>query len=370
MKIVYIYPTLAVWGGVERILVDKMNELARFYDYEIYVLTYNQGNHPVPYCLDNRVHHCDLKVRTHVKYSYRGFRRLWEGYKLQKMLYHRLKSTINTIVPDVIVTTTSGEISLLLKIKGLVPLLVESHGGYDHLVDFSRMTMWHRYNLMKIRQRLKRVDAIATLTESDARKWRNDYDHVYVIPNIAHLNPIGIYSSCKEKRILFVGRFAEQKGIPELLSVWSLVNKRHPEWLLDMYGQGGQDYFTQKHPGVNIYEPTADIFDKYAESSMLILTSRWEPFGLVIPEAMSCGLPVVSFEGDGPCQIITDGHDGFIVKNRDKQEMANRICELIENEDLRQQMSRNAIRTAQRYSSENIMPMWKNLFESLVNKKS
>jgi glycosyltransferase involved in cell wall biosynthesis len=97
---------------------------------------------------------------------------------------------------------------------------------------------------------------------------------------------------------------------------------------------------------------------------MLLLTSRWEPFGLVIPEAMSCGVPVVSFEGDGPCEIITDGVDGYIVKDRNIEEFADKVCKLIENVELRQQMGKNAIQKAQRYSADNIMPMWKELFDS------
>lgn len=367
MRIVYIYPTLATWGGVERILVDKMNMLARLYNYEIYVLTYNQGEHVVPFQLDNRVCHIDLKVRTHAKYSYRGFRRVWEGFRRQNLLRQRLRAKIESIVPDIIITTTSGELGMLLKIKKSIPLIVESHGGYDHLIDFPFTTWWHRHCLRKCRKLLHKANAIISLTESDAQKWKKDYSNIFVIPNIAHLNPTGSYSNCTNKRAIFVGRFAEQKGIPELLAVWRLVHESYPDWQLHMYGEGNRSYFPQEDIGVIIHEPTSDIFNQYVVSSMLILTSRWEPFGLVIPEAMSCGLPVVSFEGDGPSSIITDGHDGFVIGKRSIERMANRICFLIAKQELRQQMGQNAIVSSQRYTAENIMPKWKKLFESLVN---
>ena len=368
MRIVYVYSTLASWGGVERILVDKMNQLARLYNYDIYILTYNQGSHKVPYLLDERVCHVDLKVRTHVKYSYRGLRRLWEGFRRHYILSKRMKKAINNIAPNVIITTTSGELSLLLTIKGQIPLVVESHGGYDHLVDFPSMNWLHRYSLKLIRKQLKQVDAIVALTESDARKWRKNYQRVYVVPNIVHINPIDQYSSGEQKHIIFVGRFSEQKGIPELLTIWKIVYEKHPDWVLDIFGQGDRGYFPKGDNGLNVYEPTEAIFEKYTESSMLVLTSRWEPFGLVIPEAMSCGLPVISFEGDGPCSIITDGYDGFIVKNRSIENFADRLCLLMDNKELRQQMGKNAIISSQRYKAEKIMPIWKNLMERLGNK--
>lgn len=81
----------------------------------------------------------------------------------------------------------------------------------------------------------------------------------------------------------------------------------------------------------------------------------------------SCGLPVVAFEGDSPCDIITDGEDGFIVRKRDVEVFANRVCQLIEDKRLRQRMSRNAIQSAQRYTPEHIMPMWKQFYESLTS---
>ena len=116
---------------------------------------------------------------------------------------------------------------------------------------------------------------------------------------------------------------------------------------------------------MNVHEPISNIFSKYIESSILILTSRYEPFGLVIPEAMSCGIPVVSFEGDGPSSIITEGYDGYVVKNRSVEQMADTICFLIENKSLRKQLGHNAVVTSQRYSIAEIMPKWKSFYAEI-----
>ena len=369
MKIAYVYSTLATWGGVERILVEKMNLLAGYDDYEVYVVTYNQGDHPLPFRLDSRVRHTDLKVRTHVKYQYHGLHRLWEGWKRDRLLCRRLREKLAEVAPDIIVTTTNGELSLLCRLKGRTPLVVESHGGYNHLIDYPNHSWVHRLDIGRRYRLLKKADAIVPLTESDAKKWRTHYNQVHVIPNVVHLNPTGRLSTLDQKRIIFAGRLAEQKGIPELLAVWRMTHRRHPDWQLEIYGEGDHNFVRQLAKGLQVYAPVANIFEKYCACSMLVLTSRWEPFGLVIPEAMSCGLPVVSFEGDGPDSIITNGVDGFLVANRDVGVFTDRVCQLIDDEQLRHRMGESAIQAAQCYTPDRVMPLWRQLFESLTTYK-
>ena len=115
-----------------------------------------------------------------------------------------------------------------------------------------------------------------------------------------------------------------------------------------------------------VHEPTSTIFEEYLNGSMLLLTSRYEPFGLVLPEAMSCGLPVVAFDCPyGPVDIISDGIDGFLIKDRSIEEFANKICMLMESEDLRRKLGNAGVLSSQRYQASRIMPLWKNLFEQL-----
>lgn len=368
MKIVYIYSDFASWGGVGRILIDKMNLLCQEKDYEVYAITYNQGEHEIPFLMDSRIRYTDLMVRTYLRYQYHGMQRMWERWKRRRLLYKLLKSKLNEIQPDIIVSTTSGELSMLNKLKGNIPLVVESHDGYSHIGYTSSMTWLHRWNIRRRYRLLHKADVIVSLTESDAVKWHKHYSQIRVIPNVVHLNSTGHLSDVSQKRVIFVARLAEQKGIPELTAIWRITHQRHPDWVLDMYGDGDNAYMNLLAEGMHSFSPIADIFSKYCESSILILTSRWEPFGLVIPEAMSCGLPVISFEGDGPCSIINDGIDGFIIRNRDIGAFANCLCQLIEDKELRQRMGQSAMQSAQRYASERIMPMWKELFESLLCK--
>ncbi len=367
MKIVYLYESFVFLGGVERILIDKMNLLSHEADYTIYALTYNQGNHPVSYELDSRVCHIDLAVNSHLRYRYRGLKKLWDGLKRQYLLYQRLKEQLAAIAPDVIVTTTSGNLAILNNLKGRIPLVVESHEGYDHIDALGLMTWYQRMKVYIRYRQLHHCDVIVSLTENDAKKWRKRYSRVVVIPNLVHLNPTGRLSDVSQKRVIFVGRLNDQKGFPELMAVWRITHLRHPDWSLNLYGKGDNNQLDEMTNGVNAYPPVSDVFVKFCESSILVVTSLWEPFGLVIPEAMSCGLPVISFEADGPNSIISDGEDGYIIRNRDIETFANRLCQLIENKEQRQEMGRKAVASSQSFSAEHILPLWKQLFESYKN---
>ena len=350
-------------GGVERVLVDKMNYLVS-HGYEVYMITSDQGQHPIPYKLDERVHLYDLQIRFYSQYQFRGWRRIKEGRRLRRLYHQRLKGKLEEILPGIIVCTTSQDVRELLRIKGDIPLVVEAHNNFSH-ID----TWWHhlqnRWNIYWI----GKADAVVTLTQGDAKNWQRVSKHVYVIPNIVHLNDTGHYSDCVNKRAIFVGRLVEQKGIPDLIGVWQIVNQCYPDWQLDVYGNGEMDSL----PEINLFvhPPTEDIMKEYINSSMLLMTSIFEPFGLVLPEAMSCGIPVVAFDcPHGPADIIENGKNGFLIASRDVQVFADNVCQLIENVRKRQTMGQQGIVSAQRYLPAHIMPLWQDLFSELVSKRS
>lgn len=100
---------------------------------------------------------------------------------------------------------------------------------------------------------------------------------------------------------------------------------------------------------------------------MLLMTSCYETFGLVLPEAMSCGLPVVAFDCPyGPADIISDGEDGFLILNRSIEDYVDKVCQLMENEELRREMGQKGVLSAQRYVANQVMPQWMQLFEQIL----
>ena len=367
MRILYTYRSLAVWGGVERILIDKMNYLVAQKEYDVYMLTTCQGNHTVPFALDPKVHLYDLGIQFHKQYQYSGFRRLIDAYGRIKLFEKRFKDKLHEIRPDIIICTTADPVYSIVKIKGKVPLIVESHSICHRTFFTQGLYQWFR--AMMLQKGLHKSSCIVALTEGDAIEWRKIHSHVEVIPNIVHQNKLGL-SPLSSKRVIFVGRFDYQKQPMEAIKIWQMVYPRHPDWHLDIYGEGEQkaqlELFAKKiNMNIHINEPVSDIFECYRKSSILISTSLFEPFGLVIPEAMSCGLPVIAYDCPyGPSAIISNETDGFLIKANDVVSFANRVNQLIDNESLRAQMGHAASLPSYRFSVDNIMYNWISLFST------
>lgn len=367
MKIVYLYDSLAIWGGIERVLIDKMNYLVSQSGFDIYIVTASQGNHPIPYQMSKDIQHVDFNVGIHKKYKFSGFKRLVEGNRLDKLYLICLDKFLKETKPDLLICTTSQDVHSLIKVKGDIPLIVESHANFIHADRF-----WSKLKMLINNWIIRRATAVVTLTEGDANNWKSISNNVHVIPNIVHLNSTGEYSNCEAKRAIFVGRFTYQKGISDLLEIWKRIHVMHPDWQLDMYGDGELwEYYKKKteqlNININIYKPVSDIFDKYNENSILVVSSLFEPFGLVIAEAMSCGLPVVAYDCPyGPGEIISHNIDGFLIKNRDRDSFVEALDKLMSDVQLRKRMGNVASKSVQRYSVDNIMPKWLALFNNII----
>lgn len=373
MKILYVYESIARWGGIERVWTDKINWLADN-GHDVKLITTIQSNHHIPYRIDNRVNIKDIGIQFHYSYHYKGLRKLWDKWCRYIKFENILSKEIDDFKPDVIICVATSYVPTLIKLKKDIPLVAESHNLCTYLYYEPRTSLVNRYRNYRLLYAISQADSIVTLTEGDAEEWRKYNKNIFVIPNIVHLNPTDKISNCAKKNIIFVGRISDQKGIPALINIWKIVTYRYPEWVLDIYGDCESSELLDllnnainDSPNIVLHSPTNNIFEKYCESSIFILTSVYEPFGLVIPEAMSCGLPVVSFDCPyGPRDIITNGEDGYLVQPGDYKTFADKVCYLIEHPEERKRMGKNAILSAQRYNPENIMPKWIQLYESLI----
>ena len=113
--------------------------------------------------------------------------------------------------------------------------------------------------------------------------------------------------------------------------------------------------------------PAEDVVKAYLESSIFVLSSRFEGFGMVLVEAMACGLPVVSFDCPaGPDEIITDGVDGLLVPSGDVHALAEKLMTLMTDENLRRRLGQQARQTAQRYDMAALANRWTDLLEKVI----
>jgi len=370
-KILYLVDTFAILGGLERVLADKMNWLSQ-HGFHISLLTVNQGSHPLAYPLHKDIDVSNMDILFHKKYDYPLWRRPLIERSMQRRFCDALAKQIGESSPDVIVFTHTAFVKNILKVCGCIPVVFESHSSclyyhFEQLDMTEKLRHLYRYHYMR-----RGVSMLISLTKGDAKVWRRWTPRVETIPNVVHLNTTAYQSDCRSKSVIFIGRYSKQKDVWSLMKIWRLVHQRHPDWTLNLFGDYGdqRDVLLSEiktmDANVVIHAPTQNMAQEYLENSMLLLTSLYEPFGLVMPEAMSYGLPVVAFDCPyGPADIITDGVDGFLIKDRSVDDFADKVCQLIEDEDLRRRMGAAGMKSAQRYSAENIMPIWKKLFESM-----
>ena len=374
MRILYVTDSLAVWGGMERVLVDKANYLATHGGYEVFMLTICQGNHLFPFPLDPRVTHVDMNIPFYAQYHYSVFRRIWMLRRLRHDLRAKFLQQLTQIQPDVIDCLRIEYVNDIFRVKGDIPLVFESHTSF-WTSRFEKAGFMRRLHTWWMNLSAIKAQAVVALTEGDAAEWRKVNRSVYVIPDVVHLNKIGGYCDPQTKSVVYVGRLSRQKDIGSLLAVWQIVCQRYPDSQLHIYGERGDiensllQQLQEEGNGVTVHAPAVDIMNIYRQHAILLLTSRYEPFGMVLPEAMSCGLPVVAFDCPyGPANIITDGMDGFLIKDRNIHDFADKVCLLIENPDMRKKMGEAAILSSHRYRADRIMPAWHKLFESFCSK--
>jgi glycosyltransferase involved in cell wall biosynthesis len=231
-----------------------------------------------------------------------------------------------------------------------------------------------------IKRRYGRLDALVTLTEADLRHYRRELKtapprHLVRIPNaVAPL--AGDVSHLAEKVVVGIGRIVRAKGFDRLVKAWQRVAAAHPDWTLRIYGDGTPENVAKLREriaaaglegSVVLMGSTPEIGVELAKASIYAMSSRYEGFGMTILEAMSKGVPVVAFDcPHGPREIVTHGRDGLLVRSTKTAALAAAICRLIEDEPLRRELGRNAVRTAAAYDLAEIGPRWDRLLDDVV----
>ena len=223
--------------------------------------------------------------------------------------------------------------------------------------------------------KIRRYDKIVTLTHEDREKnWRND-TKVVVIPNPMTAE-VTVRSDCLGSKAIAAGRLVPQKNFSSLISVWKRVAERYPHWTLEIWGTGGQEKMLREIIEKNGLEAkvilkgyASDIHTEMSHASIYLMTSLFEGFPLVLIEAMSVGLPIISYWcPTGPRDLITEGENGFLIQPNDEDGFAEKVCELMGDRELRVKMGENALRISENYRMERIIGMWMDLFRSLRNK--
>ena len=376
MKIVYCHCSLYNPGGMERVLFNKVAWLAAA-GHDVSVVTTDQQGRPPFYRFPDGVRLTDLGINYSLDNN-KSLRERIPSYLRKRRLHRRrLTGLLMAERPDITVSLYPSESSFIPDIPDGSKKILELHFNRYIRLQYGRRGLTGLIDRWRSRQDVKiarRFDSFVVLTDEDKKYW-GDIPAITVIPNAAL--PMSLKSDCMSRRVIAVGRLDYQKGFDRLISAWELV-KRNPAsagWRLDIFGQGEwremlDAMIAEKglRDSAKINVPVANIECEYARSSVIAMTSNYEGFGMVLAEAMSCGVPAVSFDCKcGPSDIITDGADGFLVRNGDIRAFADALLRLMVDDDLRRRMGEAATAVTARYSEDRVMGQWLSLFSHLLS---
>lgn len=364
-------------GGVERVLTLKANYFADNYGYDVTIITTDGEDKECFFPLSNKVKVINLGVQFEEMWHRSFIVRLCIYLSKVRKFKRLLTAELNRIKPDITISVLRREINFLTEINDGSKKIGEIHINKAHYRNFTPnrnnpiKQLFARYWMHGLVDKLKKLDRFVVLTEYDRQAWQ-EIPRVDVIPNPLPFYP-EVHDVVRQKRVIAVGRYFDEKGYDMLLQAWAIVENGSKEWVLDIYGDGNKSYYEKIASNLNLdpqkcrlHDSISDVQKEYLDSSLFVCTSRFEGFGMGIIEAMACGLPVVAFDCLwGPRSIISDGEDGLLVENGNIEKMADAILFLIDHPDKISEMGTNARKNVQRFNMETIAKKWKRLFDSL-----
>lgn len=354
MKLLYITNGVNGIGGLERVLSIKASYFAEKLGYDVHIITLNENNIKPFYSFSEQIHFHRIFTRG-------------GGFQYLKSYICEINKVVHSVKPDIISVCDDG-------LKGLyVPLWIKK--GDAALIYERHASM--RLNNSKVQSFLMKLgglmyDKVVVLTQYNLSEWLGN--NQVVIPNPISFLPQE-KSLLKEKRIICVGSISHNKGYDLLIEAWKRIAKDCPGWNIDIFGKGDTSTYQKMINEYNLqdsihFRGTTDHVQKeMLNSSFLILPSRSEGFGMVLIEAMACGLPCISFDCPcGPRDIIEDGKNGILVPPENIYVLAESIKKLIQNKILLEKMGYTVSKSISKYEITSVAKLWQNLFTTLSSK--
>ena len=376
-KIVYVVGGLYSLTGMAVILSQKINYLADKTDYDLYMILTESPEKPWYFKMNPRINWVNFNINFDELDTMPLGKKII-NYLIKQHKYKKaFKKYLLEIKPDITVSAIRRDINFINNTKDGSKQIGEIHFGktfYRHF-DFRFLpncinTLLTNIWTNSLVKNLKKLDKFVVLTKSDYDNWF-ELSNKIIIPNFINSFPEQ-QSSLQSKNVVAVGRYTWQKGFDLLIDAWAIVAKNSADWNLHIYGPGDNETYQKLandkglENSITCNSYAENVYDVYMNSSIFVLSSRYEGFGLVLAEAMAAGLPAVSFScPEGPADIISDHIDGILVESENTSKLAEGLLYLINHEEERRMYGNNARNNMKRYNKENIMQKWIRLFESL-----
>lgn len=346
MKIVFIIHNITRAAGTEKATIQLSNSLIRR-GFNTEIISIESKKNSVPFFKispNTIVHHIN-------------------GSNSKILNFLKVRTVLKHIKPDII-CGTGHNISFFLpfiKNSGSKTIALE-HIDFESIPKWSKMLMKFSY---------PKLSAVTVLSETARQKVLKLSHKIAVIPN--HITVGHKQSTLGESRIIMVGRISKEKAYERILSVAEGLQQKDPNWKIDIYGGGDNDnirhlealFMKNNLRNIIIHSPVTNIQEKYLNSSIFMISSKFEAFPLVVLEAKSFGLPVIGFRNEGTESLIKDNEDGFIVDT--EAEALNKLELLITDPLLRSTMAKKGLNNVKEFEEEKIVTKWMSLFNELIN---
>lgn len=373
MKKVTIFALHLGYGGIEKSITSLANALTERYEVEI-ISTYKILEQPA----------FNLNKKIKVKYLIEEVmpnREEWKKTIKEKRIFAFLKESAKSIYCLFLRRTRT--INAMSKTDA--DFIVSTRDLFNtwagkYINQRTKKVAWehnhHHGNekyIKKVVTSCKNIDELVLVSDSLRNFYKKELKekgykcHANYIPNVVEAIPEKT-SKLDNKNIISVGRFSREKGFPDLIDIFKLVKEEEKGIHLDLVGDGAQknmivdkvyEYGLENDTTVHGFLKKEEINKLLQNSSLYVMTSFTESFGIVLIEAMSFGIPCIAFSSaEGACDLIENGKNGYLIDNRDKDKMKEKIIEVLENDKLRQELGNNAREFSKNYTIDIVKEQW------------
>lgn len=375
-KIVYIVETPRQADAAARLLFLRINWLAEHTPFEVHlVLTKYKASVGCPLCVSPKVQVAHIRHGAVSSLFASAWGILCPAYWRELVYRKQLKRYLLKTLPDVTVVQETDHTDFLHTVMDGSCKLVELHtpkrffGEVRGVFNTTWLTTLRRWRGVS---RLKKLDAFVADTYASMREWEPTLPNIVFLPNPMEEKEGERLSACEEKQVVAIGQYHGSRGFDVVLECWQRIIFKYPDWRLKLYGEGDSSAYRayirdrKLSRSVSCHSLLPKMRETLSQSSVCIHVYHNDKHGACLIEALSCGLPCLSFPVYyGAGELLKENSNGFLVKPDHPLDFEVKLCLLMRNEELRKQTGEEARNSLLQYHPDHIMSQWVSLFERL-----